>query len=182
MKGVSLRLDNINPETGEGEIVAKGPNVMLGYYKDPERTKKAFTDDGWFRTNDLACVDEKGRYYIKGRLSNMILGASGENIYPEEIEQVINGIEDVNESIIVPRNGKLVALVTFNENTIDWNQEGEDEFFRKIEAYKAKILSIVNKNVNRTSKVSDVQIFKEPFEKTATRKIRRFKYLHTQGL
>ena len=182
MKGVSLRLDNINPETGEGEIVAKGPNVMLGYYKDPERTKKAFTDDGWFRTNDLACMDAKGRYYIKGRLSNMILGASGENIYPEEIEQVINGIEDVNESIIVPRNGKLVALVTFNENTIDWNQEGEDEFFRKIEAYKAKILSIVNKNVNRTSKVSDVQIFKEPFEKTATRKIRRFKYLHTQGL
>ena len=182
MKGVSLRLDNINPETGEGEIVAKGPNVMLGYYKDPERTKKAFTDDGWFRTNDLACVDEKGRFYIKGRLSNMILGASGENIYPEEIEQVINGIEDVNESIIVPRNGKLVALVTFNENTIDWNQEGEDEFFRKKEAYKAKILSIVNKNVNRTSKVSDVQIFKEPFEKTATRKIRRFKYLHTQGI
>ena len=112
----------------------------------------------------------------------MILGASGENIYPEEIEQVINGIEDVDESIIVPRNGKLVALVTFNENTIDWNQEGEDEFFRKIEAYKAKILSIVNKNVNRTSKVSDVQILKEPFEKTATRKIRRFKYLHTQGL
>lgn len=182
MKGVSLRLDNINPETGEGEIVAKGPNVMLGYYKDPERTKKAFTEDGWFKTNDLACMDAKGRYYIKGRLSNMILGASGENIYPEEIEQVINGIEDVNESIIVPRNGKLVALVTFNENTIDWNQEGEDEFFRKIEAYKAKILSIVNKNVNRTSKVSDVQIFKEPFEKTATRKIRRFKYLHTQGL
>lgn len=182
MKGVSLRLDNINPETGEGEIVAKGPNVMLGYYKDPERTRKAFTEDGWFKTNDLACVDEKGRYYIKGRLSNMILGASGENIYPEEIEQVINGIEDVDESIIVPRNGKLVALVTFNENTIDWNQEGEDEFFRKIEAYKAKILSIVNKNVNRTSKVSDVQILKEPFEKTATRKIRRFKYLHTQGL
>ena len=182
MKGVSLRLDNINPETGEGEIVAKGPNVMLGYYKDPERTKKAFTEDGWFKTNDLACLDAKGRYYIKGRLSNMILGASGENIYPEEIEQVINGIEDVDESIIVPRNGKLVALVTFNENTIDWNQEGEDEFFRKIEAYKAKILSIVNKNVNRTSKVSDVQILKEPFEKTATRKIRRFKYLHTQGL
>ena len=182
MKGVSLRLDNINPETGEGEIVAKGPNVMLGYYKDPERTRKAFTKDGWFKTNDLACLDAKGRYYIKGRLSNMILGASGENIYPEEIEQVINGIEDVDESIIVPRNGKLVALVTFNENTIDWNQEGEDEFFRKIEAYKAKILSIVNKNVNRTSKVSDVQILKEPFEKTATRKIRRFKYLHTQGL
>ena len=182
VKNVELRLDNINPETGEGEIVAKGPNVMLGYYKDPERTRKAFTADGWFRTNDLACIDEKGRYYIKGRLSNMILGSSGENIYPEEIEQVINGIDDVDESIIVPRDGKLVALVTFNENVIDWNQEGEDEFFRKIEEYKATILGIVNKNVNRTSKVSAVQILREPFEKTATRKIRRFKYLHKEGL
>ena len=182
VKNVELRLDNINPETGEGEIVAKGPNVMLGYYKDPERTRKAFTADGWFRTNDLACIDEKGRYYIKGRLSNMILGSSGENIYPEEIEQVINGIDDVDESIIVPRDGKLVALVTFNENVIDWNQEGEDEFFRKIEEYKARILGIVNKNVNRTSKVSAVQILREPFEKTATRKIRRFKYLHMEGL
>lgn len=182
VKNVELRLDNINPETGEGEIVAKGPNVMLGYYKDPERTRKAFTADGWFRINDLACIDEKGRYYIKGRLSNMILGSSGENIYPEEIEQVINGIDDVDESIIVPRDGKLVALVTFNENVIDWNQEGEDEFFRKIEEYKARILGIVNKNVNRTSKVSAVQILREPFEKTATRKIRRFKYLHKEGL
>lgn len=182
VKNVELRLDNINPETGEGEIVAKGPNVMLGYYKDPERTRKAFTADGWFRTNDLACIDEKGRYYIKGRLSNMILGSSGENIYPEEIEQVINGIDDVDESIIVPRDGKLVALVTFNENVIDWNQEGEDEFFRKIEEYKTRILGIVNKNVNRTSKVSAVQILREPFEKTATRKIRRFKYLHKEGL
>lgn len=182
VKNVELRLDNINPETGEGEIVAKGPNVMLGYYKDPERTRKAFTADGWFRTNDLACIDEKGRYYIKGRLSNMILGSSGENIYPEEIEQVINGIDDVDESIIVPRDGKLVALVTFNENVIDWNQEGENEFFRKIEEYKARILGIVNKNVNRTSKVSAVQILREPFEKTATRKIRRFKYLHKEGL
>lgn len=182
VKNVELRLDNINPETGEGEIVAKGPNVMLGYYKDPERTRKAFTADGWFRTNDLACIDEKGRYYIKGRLSNMILGSSGENIYPEEIEQVINGIDDVDESIIVPRDGKLVALVTFNENVIDWNQEGEDEFFRKIEEYKARILGIVNKNVNRTSKVSAVQILREPFEKTATRKIRRFKYLYKEGL
>lgn len=182
VKNVELRLDNINPETGEGEIVAKGPNVMLGYHKDPERTRKAFTADGWFRTNDLACIDEKGRYYIKGRLSNMILGSSGENIYPEEIEQVINGIDDVDESIIVPRDGKLVALVTFNENVIDWNQEGEDEFFRKIEEYKARILGIVNKNVNRTSKVSAVQILREPFEKTATRKIRRFKYLHKEGL
>lgn len=182
VKNVELRIDNINNETGEGEIVAKGPNVMLGYYKDPQRTRDAFTQDGWFKTNDLACVDEKGRYYIKGRLSNMILGASGENIYPEEIEQVINSIENVNESIIFSREGKLVALVNFNEDAIDWNQEGEDEFFKKIETFKANILEFVNKNVNKTSKVSDVQIVKEPFEKTATKKIRRFKYKDIKGI
>jgi long-chain acyl-CoA synthetase len=182
VKNVKLRLDNVNPETGEGEIVASGPNVMMGYYKDPERTRAAFTEDGWFRTNDLACVDENGKYYIKGRLSNMILGASGENIYPEEIEQVINGIDNVNESIIIERGGKLVALVNFNEDAIDWDQQGEEEFLKKVEEYKEKVLSIVNKNVNRTSKVSSVEVFKEPFEKTATKKIRRFKYKDTEGI
>lgn len=182
VKGVELKLYDKDPHTGEGEIVAKGPNVMLGYYKDPERTRQAFTEDGWFRTNDLACQDEKGRYYIKGRLNNMILGPSGENIYPEEIEQVINGIAPVAESVIVPRQGKLVALVTFDENAIDWNHEGEEEFFKKLEDYKETILGIVNKKVNKTSKVSSVQVLKEPFEKTATKKIRRFKYMHTEGL
>ena len=182
VRGVSLKLYNPDPTTGEGEIVAKGPNVMLGYYKDPNRTRAAFTPDGWFRTNDLACIDEKGRYHIKGRLNNMILGPSGENIYPEEIEQVINGIDTVNESVIVPRQGKLVALVNFDESAIDWDHEGEEEFLKKLEEKKQMILGIVNKNVNKTSKVSDVQVMKEPFEKTATRKIRRFKYTNTKGL
>ena len=181
-RGVTLKLYNPDPVTGEGEIVAKGPNVMLGYYKDPNRTRAAFTPDGWFRTNDLACLDEKGRYHIKGRLNNMILGPSGENIYPEEIEQVINGIDTVNESVIVSRQGKLVALVNFDENAIDWNHEGEEEFLKKLDEKKQMILGIVNKNVNKTSKVSDVQVMKEPFEKTATRKIRRFKYTNTKGL
>lgn len=178
---VELKLRNVNPQTGEGEIIAKGPNVMMGYYRDPERTRAAFTDDGWFKTNDLASVDASGRFFIKGRLSNMILGASGENIYPEEIEQVINSIEGVNESIIVSRNGKLVALVNFNEDAIDWNHEGEEEFFRKLENAKAAVLSYVNVNVNRTSRVSCVQVFKEPFDKTATKKIRRFKYADATG-
>lgn len=180
--GVQLKLHNVNPETGEGEIVAKGPNVMLGYYRDPKRTRAAFTEDGWFKTNDLAVLDETGAFSIRGRLSNMILGSSGENIYPEEIEQVINAIDDVNESIIVSRNGKLIALVNFNEDAIDWNHEGEDEFLRKLESAKQAVLSFVNRNVNKTSKVSSVQVFKEPFEKTATRKIRRFKYLDQVGL
>lgn len=182
VSGVQLRLDNVNPETGEGEIVAKGPNVMLGYYKDPQRTARAFTKDGWFRTNDLAVVDAQGRYSIRGRLSNMILGASGENIYPEEIEQVLNGIDLVDESLVLSRGDKLVALVTFNENVLDWDHEGEAEFLRKVEECKSLILSIVNRKVNRTSHLSCIQVLREPFEKTATRKIRRFKYADVEGL
>ena len=173
---VQLKLHNINPETGEGEIVAKGPNVMLGYYKDPVRTKSVFTEDGWFRTSDIAVQDEKGRFYIKGRNSNMILGPSGENIYPEEIENVINNVEGVSESIVVERNGRLVALIQPVENFIEWDKEGEDKMYEKLDAWKSKVLSMVNRNVNKSSQVSSVEVMKEPFEKTATQKIRRFKY------
>ena len=173
---VRLKLHNVNPETGEGEIVAKGPNVMLGYYKDPQRTKSVFTEDGWFRTSDIAIQDEKGRFFIKGRNSNMILGPSGENIYPEEIENVINNVEGVSESIVVERDGKLVALVQPAENYIEWNKAHEDKFYEKLDAWKAKLLKITNKNVSKASQVSSVEVMKEPFEKTATQKIRRFKY------
>ncbi len=173
---VKLRLDNVNPETGEGEIVAKGPNVMLGYYKDPVRTKSVFTEDGWFKTSDIAVMDEKGRFFIKGRNSNMILGPSGENIYPEEIENVINNAEGVSESIVVERDGKLVALVQPQENYIDWNNESEDKIYEKLDAWKAKLLKVTNKSVNKSSQINSVEVMKEPFEKTATQKIRRFKY------
>ena len=176
---VKLKLHNVNPETGEGEIVAKGPNVMLGYYKDPARTKSVFTEDGWFRTNDIAVQDEKGRFFIKGRNNNMILGPSGENIYPEEIENVINNIEGVSESIVVERDGKLVALVQPAENYIEWDNESEDKLYEKLDAWKAKLLKFTNKNVSKASQVSSVEVMKEPFEKTATQKIRRFKYKDT---
>lgn len=173
---VKLKLHNMNPETGEGEVVAKGPNVMLGYYKDPIRTKSVFTEDGWFRTSDIAIQDEKGRFFIKGRNNNMILGPSGENIYPEEIESVINNVEGVSESIVVERDGRLVALVQPVENFIEWDKEGEDKLYEKLDKWKASLLKKVNKSVNKTSQVSSVEVMKEPFEKTATQKIRRFKY------
>ena len=173
---VQLKLHDVNPETGEGEIVAKGPNVMLGYYKDPKRTKSVFTEDGWFRTSDIAVMDEKGCFFIKGRNNNMILGPSGENIYPEEIENVINNVEGVNESIVVERDGQLVALVQPLENYIEWDKEGEDKLYEKLDAWKSKVLKMVNKNVSKASQVSSVEVMKEPFEKTATQKIRRFKY------
>ena len=173
---VQLKLHDVNPETGEGEIVAKGPNVMLGYYKDPKRTKSVFTEDGWFRTSDIAVQDEKGRFYIKGRNNNMILGASGENIYPEEIENVINNLEGVSESIVVERDGKLVALLQPQENFIEWDKESEDKLYEKLDAWKSTVLKMVNRNVSKASQVSSVEVMKEPFEKTATQKIRRFKY------
>ena len=174
---VEVKLQNVDPQTGEGEIITKGDHVMLGYYRDPERTRAALTDDGWFRTNDLACMDAKGRYYIKGRLGNMIVGPSGENIYPEEIEQVINNIRGVNESLVIERGGKLVALVKFDEKVIDWSMiEKEDKFFENLEARKKAVMEYVNKRVGKQSNIGEVDVMKEDFEKTATQKIRRFKY------
>ena len=178
---VEIRLDNVNPQNGEGEIVCRGDNVMLGYYRDPERTLQVLDDEGWFHTNDVATVDEDGYYFIKGRLNNTILGPSGENIYPEEIEMVINDIDGVNESLVMEREGKLVALVKFDDNVLDWNQATEDKFFEELEERKKAVLDWVNKRVGKNAKIGEVDAMKEPFEKTATSKIRRFKYKDSHG-
>ena len=178
---VDIRLDNVNPATGEGEIVVRGDNVMLGYYKDPERTLQVLDDEGWFHTNDVAMMDEQGNYYIKGRLNNTILGPSGENIYPEEIEQVINNIDGVEESLVMERDGKLVALVKFDDNVLDWNLSTEDKWFEELEARKKAVLDWVNKTVGKNAKIGEVDAMKEPFEKTATQKIRRFLYKGSRG-
>ena len=173
---VEVRLDNVDPETGSGEIVCRGDNVMLGYYKDPERTMKVIDDDGWFHTNDVATVDKYGNYFIRGRLNSTILGPSGENIYPEEIESLINDSEGVSESLVVERDGKLVALVKFEDNVLDWNLEGEEKFYENLEARQKALMERINKLLGKNSQVSEVDAMKEPFEKTATHKIRRFLY------
>ena len=173
---VKVRLADVNPETGQGELQVKGANVMLGYYKDYARTKAVFTDDGWMRTGDIASMDKKGRYYIHGRSGSVIIGASGENIYPEEIESVINNITDVNESLVISRSGQLVALVQFNEGAVDWNLEGQEKFLENIEKRKKEIMEFVNSKVSHFLKIKDVEVMKEPFSKTATHKIRRFLY------
>lgn len=175
--GVELRLNNINKATGEGEIVARGNNIMPGYYKDPERTAEAFTEDGWFRTKDIAIVDSKGRYTIKGRLGNMILGANGENIYPEEIEKVIAEFQDVEESIVISRDNRLLALVKVNSDVLNLSSEILDDKMKAIvESYKKKLLEFVNARVNVNSKIQSVELMTQPFIKTATLKIRRFLY------
>ena len=178
---VEIKLDNVNPANGEGEIVCRGDNVMLGYYKDPERTRTVLDDEGWFHTSDIATVDKDGNYYIKGRLNSTILGPSGENIYPEEIEQVINNIDGVEESLVIERGGKLVALVKFEDNVLDWNQASEDKFFEDLEKRKKAVLDWVNKTVGKNSRIGEVDAMKEPFEKTATTKLRRFKYKDAHG-
>ena len=178
---VDIRLDNMNPDNGEGEIVVRGNNVMLGYYKDPERTLQVMDDEGWFHTNDVATMDEQGNYYIKGRLNNTILGPSGENIYPEEIERVLSDMEGVNESLVMERNGKLVALVKFDDSFLDWDQAYEDKFFENLAAKKKAVMDFINSKVGKNSKINEVDAMKEPFEKTATGKIRRFKYKDSHG-
>ena len=174
--GVEVRLDNVNPETGEGEIVARGDNVMKGYYKDYARTCRVLSSDGWFHTGDIASCDKHGRYYIKGRLGSVILGPSGENIYPEEIEDVINNINDISESLVVERDGHLVALVHFNDNVLNWDYRNQDRFIEDLDRRKKEILEFVNSHVNRSSRIKEVEVEEEPFAKTATMKIKRFLY------
>src|SRR4030042_293254 len=119
IEGVELKINNPDPKTGEGEIWARGPNVMKGYYKEPEMTAEVLTPDGWFKTGDLGVFDKNNNLFIKGRLKNMIVGASGENIYPEEIESVINNFRFVVESLVVEQKGKLVALVHLNMEELE---------------------------------------------------------------
>ena len=121
-------------------------------------------------------LHSKGRYSVKGRLGSLIVGSSGENIYPEEIEAVINGLDGIGESLVVQRDGKLVALVHFNDNVIDWNLEQEDKFIEDLESRKKAILEYVNSKVSKFSRIMSVEIQKEPFTKTATKKIKRFLY------
>lgn len=181
MQGVTLKINEPDPVTNQGEIWAKGPNVMKGYYKEPELTKAVLTDDGWFRTGDLGCFDKSGYLFIKGRLKNMIVGASGENIYPEEIEEIINRFKYVLESVVVQKKGKLVAMVHFNMEELQLKYQSIKEHAnQKIDNYVdelAKELQVyVNSQVNKFSRVQLVIAHAEPFEKTATKKIKRFLY------
>lgn len=177
MPGVQIRIDNPNPETGEGEIVVQSPSTMKGYYKNPEATADAFTADGWFRTKDLGVMDADGYLYIKGRLGNMILGPGGENIYPEEIENVINGYFLVSDSIVSEDKGKLVALVNFDREELERRYKNLKEGWGyKMDEVKSDLMNYVNSKVSKFSRISIVKEHAEAFEKTPTQKIKRFLY------
>ncbi|KOH42733.1 AMP-dependent synthetase [Sunxiuqinia dokdonensis] len=184
MEGVKLRIANADPVTGEGEIQAKGENVMKGYYKEPGLTKEVFTEDGWFKTGDLGRFDKSGLLYIRGRIKNMIVGSSGENIYPEEIESLINRMEYVLESLVVEKKGRLVAMVHLNMEEIEMRVKNmksmRDEAVSKINSRVDEILGEiqkkVNEEVNKFSRIQMVVLQPVPFEKTPTQKIKRFLY------
>jgi len=179
--GVNLRINNPDPKTGLGEIQAKGENVMLGYYKEPQITKETFTEDGWLKTGDLGCFDKKGNLYIKGRMKNMIISSSGENIYPEEIESLINRMEYVLESLVIQQKGRLVALVHLNMEELekkyqDMKSDAVNFVNEKIDELLAEIQHKVNSEVNKFSQIQRIVFQPVPFEKTPTQKIKRFLY------
>lgn len=184
LEGIEARIENVNLETGQGEIVVKSPSQMMGYYKNEEATGEVITSDGWFRTGDLGCFDEDGWLYIKGRLKNMIVGPSGENIYPEDIETVLNSHVFISESVVTEQEGHLVALVHFDKEAIEaryeelvdkWKQT-KQEWERFKDETMAEIKEYVNARVNRNSRITEVVEEEEEFVKTPTKKIRRFLY------
>jgi len=185
LPGQDLKLIDVNLETGEGEIVAKGNNVMKGYYKNDDLTQKCFTEDGWFRTGDLGYIDRSNHLFIKGRLKNMILTANGENIYPEQIEAILTRHQYVTEAIVYEMKGKLVAKVHLNY------QEVEEKFNKLKESAKVlqsdmqqyirnildDIKAYVNSEVSKFAKLALIIEHPVPFEKTPTQKIKKYLYI-----
>ncbi len=181
LPGVEVKIDHPNPNTGEGEILVKGANVMRGYYNDPERTQATFTEDGWFRTGDLGLFDADNYLFIKGRLKNMILGPSGENIYPEVLESVINEYNYVLESLVFEQNRQLLARVHLNYEELDKqfaelklsNVQSEKRIVELLENLRQQ----VNQRVPEFCHINKMIEQAAPFEKTPTQKIKRFLYV-----
>lgn len=166
---VEVRIDSEDPINTVGEIQAKGISLMSGYYKNEEATKAAFTEDGWMRTGDLGVLDALGNIYIRGRSKNMILSANGQNIYPEEIEAVINNQDYIIESVVVDRGASLVALVYVDKDKVA--ADGHE-----LDAQMNHMRAEVNKSMPSYSKIAKVEVMDQPFEKTPKMSIKRFMY------
>ncbi|MGN1188999.1 MAG: AMP-binding protein, partial [Candidatus Ornithospirochaeta sp.] len=164
-------------EEGVGEIAVKGPNVMKGYYNNDELNKEVFTEDGYFKTGDLGFIDKHGYLSIRGRVKTMILGPAGENIYPESIESIINNMEFVQESLVVPGDGGLVALIKVDLEAMQEKLKlGAEEVKTEAEKYLVKLKKTVNEQLSSFSKISDTELQEKDFERTPTQKIKRFLY------
>ncbi|MGP1476089.1 MAG: AMP-binding protein [Phocaeicola sp.] len=170
---MELKIDSANPQHEVGEILTRGMNVMLGYYKNQEATDAIIDKEGWLHTGDLGIMDEKGNLTIRGRNKNMILGPSGQNIYPEEIEERLNNMPYVSESLVIQQaNGKLAALVYPDYDAVSAHQLSEEQLNKAME----ENIAMLNTVVPSYSTISTVKIYPEEFEKTPKKSIKRFLY------
>jgi long-chain acyl-CoA synthetase len=167
-----VRIDSEDPTSKDGEIQVKGINVMKGYYKNEEATKAVFTEDGWMRTGDLGVLDKDGNIFIHGRSKNMILGPSGQNIYPEELEDKLNSLPCVVESIVVDRDHKLVALVYPDMSADGKKLLGNKSITQQMEENRVA----ANKDLPNYSQISSIELVASEFEKTPKRSIKRYLY------
>ena len=171
---LDIKIDSKDQENEVGEILVKGQNVMKGYYKYEEATKETIEPDGWLHTGDLGIIDKEGFIFIKGRSKNMILGPTGQNIYPEEIESKLNNLDFVQESLVMDINNKLIALVYPDFEKAD----KEKVYEKKLDEKMKENLKLLNENLPSYSKISSIRLFPEEFEKTPTKKIKRYLYAH----
>lgn len=169
---MEVKIDSENPETVPGEILARGLNVMLGYYKNDESTAQTIDKDGWYHTGDLGLMDKGGNVFIKGRSKNMLLGPNGQNIYPEEIEDKLNSMTFAMESVVVQRDGKLVGLVHPDFDEVQAMGLSRDDLQSLMEENRVQ----VNANLPVYCKIAAIEIHDEEFEKTPKKSIKRYLY------
>ncbi|MDD2195802.1 MAG: AMP-binding protein [Bacteroidales bacterium] len=169
---LEIKIDSPNPERIAGEIMVKGDNVMYGYYKNEEATKEVLDDEGWLHTGDLGLIDKKGNIFIKGRIKSMLLGSSGVNIYPEEIESVLNNRFGVAETVVVQRDDKLVALIYPDQEYVQQNKVDKETLQKLFDEYKKE----ANDQLPAYMNISQVVIQAEDFIKTPKRSIKRYLY------
>lgn len=170
--GQEVKIDSVDPHNVPGEILTKGPNVMLGYYKNEEATEHTIDREGWYHTGDLGLIDEDGNVFIKGRSKNMLLGSNGQNIYPEEIEDKLNSLSFVNESIVIQQDNKLIALVHPDYDEAKAMNFTDSDLAEIMEQNRIQL----NEIMPVYSKIAEIRIHEEEFEKTPKKSIKRYLY------
>ena len=169
---MEIRIDSSDPATVPGEILLRGDHVMLGYYKNPEATQEAFTTDGWMRTGDLGTIDKEGNIFLRGRCKTMILGPSGQNIYPEEIESLLNAQPAIDEALVVSRENKLHALIYLTDEHVEQMREDGMNLQEAI----LQAVEDVNRQLPSYSRIANFEFMFKEFEKTPKRSIKRYLY------